>query len=336
MRKSIYWVVLLLMVVIAGCKKDKNSNKDGLWSRSADFEGVPRNGAFVFMIDNKAYVGTGYSKDERLKDVWMYNGDTKTWYPMADFPGAARSNGVAFSINGKGYFGTGYDGDKALKDFWEYTPTTNSWRQVADMPITSGRYDAVAFALNNRGYVGTGKDNDSKEQSDFYSYDPSANTWKKENSIGIKRSGAFTFTINGKVYIGGGVNNGSYAAELYQFNPEDGSWITKRDLNRYDDADNDDNSDADNYDLSRANTMAFTIGGAGYITCGLKFSALNDTWRYDPVKDFWTQVHAFKGSNRSYGVAFVIKNLGYVTTGNNGSTRLDDTWVYDPNGVDKN
>ncbi|WP_177183919.1 kelch repeat-containing protein [Mucilaginibacter sp. OK283] len=332
MKRSIYWIMLLFTTLV-GCKKE-DSDKDGAWSRSADFEGEPRNGAFVFTIDNKAYVGTGYDGDDRFNDVWMFDGDKKTWYPMAVFPGKARSNGVAFTINEKGYFGTGYDGDTALKDFWEYTPSTNSWRKIADMPINVGRYDAVAFSLNNKGYVGTGKDNDSKEQSDFYSYDPNTDTWKKENSLTVKRSGAFTFTVNGNVYVGGGTNNGSYTPELYEFNPVDGSWIIKRDLNRFDDDDNDEKNDDDNYDLSRSNTMAFTIGGNGYITCGMKYSALNDTWRYDPVKDFWTQVDTFEGTNRAYGVAFTIKNLAYVTTGNNGSTRLDDTWVFDPNAVD--
>lgn len=331
MKQINLYFLFLLLSVFAGCKKDDDDDdRTGDWIRKSDFGGVPRTGAFVFTIGDNAYVGTGYDGDVHLSDVWMYDGNKNTWVRKAIFPGAARSNAVAFTINGKGYVGTGYDGDVGLKDFWEYSPDTDSWRQIADLPIVSGRYGAVAFTLNNFGYVGTGKDNDDKDQPDFYKYDPSTNQWNIITSIGIKRSGAFAFVVDGKAYVGGGINNGQYTPEFYEYNAADDTWIEKRDLNRADDDDNDDDNDDDDYNLQRQYSMTFVIGNDAYITGGSSGYILNDTWKYNTATDIWTEVDAFEGSSRQYAVAFTVKGKGFVTTGSNGSLRFDDNWMFDP------
>lgn len=322
------YLLLLLVLFFSACKKD-DDDKNGDWQRRSDFEGVPRNGAFVFTIGDNSYVGTGYDGDVRLSDMWMYNGDKNTWYQMAAFPGAPRSNAVGFSLNGKGYVGTGYDGNVALKDFWEYDPKTNQWKRIADLPA-SARYDAVAFTLNNKGYVGTGRDNDEKDQQDFYSYDALSNHWEKVNSLGVKRSGAFAFVIGDKAYVGGGRNNGQFAPQFYEFTAQDNLWTLKRSLNARDEDDNDDNSDDDDYNITRANAACFVIGNMAYIACGTNGSALNDTWSYNVATDIWKEMDAFEGYNRQYAVGFSFQNKGFVTTGINGNSRFDDTWFFDP------
>ncbi len=330
MKKINLYFLLVLLALFAGCKKsDDDDDRTGDWTRKADFEGVPRNAAFSFTIGTYSYVGTGYDGDDRLTDMWMYDSTKNTWYQMAAFPGKARSNAVAFAVNGKGYVGTGYDGDNALNDFYEYDPTTNTWKQVADMPI-AGRYNAVAFTIGNMGYVGTGRDGDDKDQADFYSYDPTSNAWTKTVSIGVKRSGAFAFVIDGKAYVGGGINNGSYETQFYEFEPARGTWIEKRDLNRSDDDDNDDDNDDDDYNLSRAYASCFVIGSNGYLTGGTNGGSILNTYRYDVADDFWVEVDAFEGSARQYAASFTAGGKGFVVTGSNGASRYDDNWMFDP------
>jgi N-acetylneuraminic acid mutarotase len=327
---TIYLILLSLTLVTSCAKDDDDEDKTGDWVRQADFEGIPRSASFVFSVGDQAYVGAGFDGDDRLSDMWMYDGNKNTWYSMAPFPGKARSNAVAFTINGKGYAGSGYDGNVALKDFWEYTPETNSWKQISDLPTASGRYDAVGFSLLDKGYVGSGKDNDQKDQSDFYRYDAQTDTWEKIESLPIKRSGAFSFVIGSYGYIGGGTNNSLNTDNFYAYDPQSESWITKRDLNRSDDDDNSDDSDDDDYNLSRAYASSFVIGRDGYITGGVTSYALNDTWRYDVNQDKWFEVDAFEGANRQYAVSFSVKDKGFVATGANGTARYDDTWKFDP------
>lgn len=326
MKKTIIYCFIILISGFAGCKKDdEEEDLTGDWVRASDFEGVPRNGAFAFTINDKAYVGTGYDGNIRLADTWMFEADKNTWFSVATFPGKARSHSVTFVANGKGYVGTGFDGDQALKDFWEYDPQTNKWKEIAPLPTTQGRYEAVGFAIANMGYVGAGKDNDRKDQQDFYCYNPIDNSWRKVASLGIKRSGAFSFVLGTMAYVGGGTNNGSYSEDFYQYNPSTDRWSERKDLDQSDNEDND-----DDYVITRANAATFVIDGTAYVISGNLNYALASTWKYDETGDRWIQVDNLEGSPRAHSVAFSIGNKGYITTGNSGSLRYDDNWRFDP------
>jgi len=338
MRKLFSFILcLFLFTALSSCSSsDDDEELVGDWLRQSDFEGVSRSDAASFVIDNIAYLGTGYtaatSAETRLVDFWKYDPSQDNWYSIASFPGKARNKAVAFSAGGKGYVGLGTDGTNVLKDFWQYDPGSNSWTQVADFPTAKGRYGAVAFAINETGYVGCGNDGDN-DQQDFYQYNPSTNSWTQVSSMKSKRVNPFVFVINNKAYVGGGSNNGSYVYTFYSFDPTENSWTRLHSL--YPDGD-DEETDAiqadDNYDynLQRTSAVAFTISGYGYITTGTYNSVLNTTWQYNPGKDLWTQVDTFEGSSREGAVGFALNNKGYVATGRSGTLRLDDLWKYDP------
>lgn len=338
MRKLFSFILCLsLFTALSSCSSsDDDEELVGDWLRQSDFEGVSRSDAASFVIDNIAYVGTGYttatSAESRLNDFWKYDPDQDNWYSIAPFPGKARNKAVAFSAGGKGYVGLGTDGTNVLKDFWQYDPGSNSWTQVADFPTAKGRYGAVAFAINETGYVGCGNDGDN-DQQDFYQYNPATNNWTQVSSMKSKRVNPFVFVINNKAYVGGGSNNGSYVYTFYSFDPTENSWSRLHSL--YPDGDDEETDaiqDDDNYDynLQRTSAAAFTIAGYGYITTGTYNSVLNTTWQYNPGKDIWTQVDTFEGSSREGALGFALNNKGYVATGRSGTLRLDDLWKYDP------
>lgn len=332
---------LLALCLAVGCQnEDEEDVLLGDWGRKADFEGVSRSDATAFVINDTAYVGTGFtsstSTDSRLSDFWKYNADQDNWYAIASFPGKARSKAVAFSVGGKGYVGLGTDGTNLLTDFWEYNPTSNSWKQVASFPLTKGRYGAVAFGIGNYGYVGCGNDGDN-DQQDFYQFNPSTNAWVQVASIKSKRVYPFVFVIDNVAYVGGGSNNGSYVASFFAYNPSSNTWSQKHSL--YPDGDDEEtdaikDNDDYNYNLQRTSPTAFAMGGRGYITTGTYSSVLNNTWQYNPLVDIWEQVDSFEGSAREATVGFTIKNLGYLATGRSGTSRFDDLWKFDPNASD--
>ena len=208
----------------------------GNWVESGiNFPGTPRGGAVCFVIDNKAYVGTGANTKntedrERFRD-FFYCTPTEDgglgWsapYEVAPMPveSAKRNGAVAFALNGKGYVGTGYDGTTYLKDFWEYDPQGTSlvkdeygvertckgkWTRIADYPGDTCRY-AVAFVIEgkytkdgkDRAFVGTGEDYLSIKKADFHSFD--GENWDSapyDNvpSIGTERSQASAFVAWG-------------------------------------------------------------------------------------------------------------------------------------------
>jgi hypothetical protein len=99
-----------------------------LWSQKSNFPGERRSGAAGFVINGKAYVGTGagYDSPYILNDFWEYDFQSGQWTRKNDFPGGYRIGILAFTYNGSGYFLMGSN----TADFWKYNHQDDSWIQL--------------------------------------------------------------------------------------------------------------------------------------------------------------------------------------------------------------
>ena len=347
-------LVLLGSLGLTSCKSSDSTTVLGNWTKSSTFAGTQRSNAVSFVINNVAYVGTGVDLNAvKYKDFYSFDPSTGSWNKMTPMPAAAaaRYNAVAFSAAGKGYVGTGYDGTNLLSDFWQFDPTVNtvttttvgtvtttttttgSWKRVADFPTPngSGRYGAVAASISDIGYVGCGYDGNN--QKDFYTYNPTSNTWSALASgfPGDKRIGALAFVINGQMYVGTGINNNLYNTDFWSYNPAGNKWTQLRYLANI-------SNSTESYDYSavaRAYASSFVVGNLGYVTVGSNSAVRADCQAYDPTTDTWTATNPFTftgggGAGRNSAVSFGIGNYGYVGTGYNGSQRFDDFYKFDP------
>ncbi|MBV6644833.1 MAG: galactose oxidase [Cyclobacteriaceae bacterium] len=323
MRFSVLGLAISGLVLIHACNESTEDELDGNWMKRSSLDGNIRSSAVVFVVDQFAYVGTGFNgqDDDYYADFWRYDPSIDSWNLVDTFPGAPRSSAVAFSIGTKGYVGTGYDGDDELKDFWSYDTETDEWTDIASFP-GSARRGAVAFAVGGKGYVGTGYDGSNTK--DFYEYDPTNDSWRKITSIlGEKRVNAAAFVINDKAYVGTGTNNGVLELDFFEFDPllaDSGSPWKK--LTALD--------DDDDYSIIREGASAFAIDGLGYITTGSVGSLLSTTWEYDPVTDLWEQRTSLEASARIDAIGFTVANRGYVAMGRNSSFYFDDIWELHP------
>jgi len=326
-------LVLSIILPLVSCSGSSENDLVGNWVKLSDMEGVPRTSATGVAVGSVGYLGTGLDQnDDRLTDFWKYDPQNNQWTQVDGFPGAGRTNAVSFAADGKLYVGTGFDGTvrKRLNDFYEYNPSTNTWTTILedDNSTFAGREGAVAFTINNIGYVGCGVDGDGNILKDFYAYDPSAGTWTKTASIGgAKRTDAAAFVINNEAYVVSGINNGSYVSEFWKYNATDDAWVQLRSIT---DA-TAESFDDDYTDIVRNNSVAFTIGGKGYLATGGRNSSGTSVWEYNPTTDLWVEKTGFEGSARYNAVAFTINDMGYVTTGQNSSYYFDDIWRFDPN-----
>jgi N-acetylneuraminic acid mutarotase len=326
-KRNLLLTTMIVLLTVMACSDPVEATEEllGEWYKQSSYEGVARSGAVGFVIDGKAYVGTGYDGDKWLKDFYQYDAEKNNWYKKADFPGVARSAAVAFALNGKGYVGTGFDGTDYLKDFYEYDPSTDSWIQVADFSGTA-RFQATAFVLDNLGYVGTGYDGNYLK--DIYAYDPLYNTWiQKASYSGDKLINAFSFSIDGRAYVGGGMNNGVLNQELWEYDPLSDIWKEKNDLQ---DDDSDDDEEDEGYTIARVLSSYFVIKGKGYVCLGTRSSLDSQIWEYNPSVDAWELKTAFEGSLREAAVGFTIEDKGYIATGRSAAYRFDDLWKFDP------
>ena len=328
-RKNWLFALLVFFIgvsfVTTSCKKSDDSSSDGIdeWFEDSDFTGKSRNGAIGFTIGSNGYLTAGYDGTNFRNDSWKFTPTTGAWEKLADFPGDARYDGVSFVIGDNAYVGTGIKGSKSYtKDFYKYDSKTNTWSKIADYPGDAS-YGAIAFSLNGKGYVGTGYSEENDWSKEFYEYDPATDKWSSMAAPfpGSKRVYGFTFTIDGVVYVGGGVSNNQFPKDFYKF--DGAKWTRLQDLNR------DDNSYT--YDVTRKNASVFVINNMGYVTIGSKSSVIGSTWKYNPKTDVWNDDHqSFLGSARDGAVSFSLNNAGYITTGKNGSSRFDDTWKFTP------
>ncbi|WKN33885.1 kelch repeat-containing protein [Porifericola rhodea] len=132
---------------------------------------------------------------------------------------------------------------------------------------------------------------------------------------GPARSGAISFSIGNRAYVGLGYDGSDRLNDFWEYDQDRNFWVKR----------------ATFPGSARNAAVAFAANGKGYITTGYDGSnELKDFWEYDPNTDSWTQKADFPGDARIGAVAFSIDNMGYVGTGNNGDNDLKDFWKYDP------
>lgn len=194
------------------------------WSKKSSFIGNKRGGATHFSIGGNIYVGLGIDYEPYIPisyaDFYKYNPTSDLWTRVSDIPFnnfgvSERAITASFVINGLGYF-TGGGSTTGDLDAWSYNPTSDSWNRIAD-DTHSVFSRNPGFSLNGFGFItGTGASG-----LESWRYDPMNNIWEQSYNIGKPRGANFVFSLNGKVYIGGGgFPTGSFVSyELFEFVP---------------------------------------------------------------------------------------------------------------------
>lgn len=326
LKKALAFSILLVPFFLASCSEDDTTEElVGNWLKRSSFDGPARSSAVGFVIGNFAYVATGYTGDEYLNDLWVYNSDGDYWEQKADFIGVKRSAASGFELNGKGYVGLGYDGTNRLKDFYEYNPTTNVWTKKADF-AGSARYGAVGFQVSGKAYFGTGYDGNFLK--DFYQYNATNDSWTLSSGFGgEKRRNATVFVINDKAYFGTGTSNNVLQYDFWEFNGATEVWTKKRDIDRGTD-DDDDNEYNEDYQILRANASSFVLNNLGYVVCGDNSTSV---WQYNPATDLWTEKTSLEASGRIDAIGFTVNNRGFVMLGRSGTSYFDNLMEFKPN-----
>ncbi|MBV9963041.1 MAG: T9SS type A sorting domain-containing protein [Parafilimonas sp.] len=300
------------------------------WQQKCFTDVSIRNGATAFSIGNNGYISGGFDgQGTRVySDVFQYNQSTDTWTKVADYPGGSTQHLItqnpgtlfawAFSVESKAYMGY-------YKSFWAYDSVTKSWSQKANSPDSLN--PGAAFSINNNGYVLRG------DTTLFYQYNTQTNKWtKKANFPGGKRNGATAFTINKKGYIGmgGTIRYNPAYKDFYEYDPSTNAWTRK----------------ANFPGGIRTDAVGFSIGKFGYAGTGNGDANASpngngsiDFYRYSPANDKWVRMADFIGGARHLAAAFTINGKGYVGTGdddythvNNPSGTHGDFYEYTPSG----
>jgi N-acetylneuraminic acid mutarotase len=128
--------------------------------------------------------------------------------------------------------------------------------------------------VNNRGYVGTGVIDGASwtTTGDFWEYDPTGDTWtKRADFFGVTRGYAQGFAINGKGYIGLGVQYiepMTLPVDLWEYDPQGNAWTRQPDLPG----------------SGRGMAVSFVIDSRGYVGLGSGADSMDrsDIWKFIP------------------------------------------------------
>ncbi len=312
-----------------------------IWFHKPDFNGDGRTEAVSFVLNNKAYIATGYDGLQLLDDLWKYDPyggpeNKGTWTQLSDFGGTPRKSAVAFTINDTAYVGTGIidlSNNTPTGDMWKWTEEGgmyNYWRRIDSLGKNGERYNAVAFTLTvddeKRGYIALGTR--STNFNDLLYYNPDADSagattgaaWVSGDTyLGGNVTEAVVAVLNNRAIVGSGIDNeGTYRNDFYVFDPTAGASGRWRGITQSCPA------------PPRANGVAFALSFSRSSTTKNYFyfgtgrdqdSLYNDWWRYDYVQGKWEQCSDIKDDQdiaqaRQGGIGFgIVKKEEHVEYG---------------------
>ncbi|MEP7279316.1 MAG: kelch repeat-containing protein [Bacteroidota bacterium] len=197
------------------------------WTRKADFGGSARTDAVGFGIGDKGYVTTG-NDGNALKDFWMYDPATDQWTQKVSLGGSKREGAVAFVYKNQGYVTTGINNGQTVNDLWVYDPAADKWAQKRFISnVSTDTYDdsynvirsnATAFVMGDNAYVCTGENGSILKT--VWEYNFASDLWAEKTGFeGLERTGAVSFTVKGRGFLGTGRNSTYRFDDLKEFFP---------------------------------------------------------------------------------------------------------------------
>jgi hypothetical protein len=144
--------------------------------------------------------------------------------------------------------------------------------------------------------------------------------WEQRAAFpGPSRGNAFSFSVNGKGYMGTGTGASGLLADFWEYDQASDQWTQL----------------ANFPGGARANASVFVVGDKAYVGLGeagtLWSDSQSDLWMFDPTDLSWTPKAAYPGGKRWGSLSFGLNNKGYFAGGKNfqGLNTLD-FWEYDP------
>ena len=259
------------------------SPETSTWRKLADFPAKLFGAGVGFTAKNKLVFIPNVIDNTFTNDVYRFDIANNVWKKVTSYPGTRLSGYTLFADDNYGYMlGGGYSNSNnyifTVKSFRRYDPAADTWKALPDFPGTSRR-DLKSFKVGNKVIVFGGQSMMGTAQSlyptDSWSFDLVSETWKKIKDVPlyINAASCFSFEVNGKAYIGGGLNlEGVISSSIYEYDPIADTFVKKDNI----------------IDKSMLVMSAGTsLGGHGYIMFGkpsfdYHLQPLKEVFRFDP------------------------------------------------------
>lgn len=190
-----------------------------------------------------------------------------------------------------------------------------AWEQKQNYPVAAGADGGVCFAIGDTIYVGGGLN--SKQ---FRKYVPANDQWLSAGLLpGVltDRSFGIGFSVDGKGYVGMGIDGFTKKNDMWEYDPATGSWTQKQNFPG----------------MASDGFYVFVINNLAYIGAGedpFTLQQYNAAYSFNPLANVWTQLSDFPTSGVIYPFSFSINQKGYVSCGQNSLGTTTETFQYEP------
>lgn len=310
MRKSVISLFAFLIICLKPLAQPT-------WAQLTDFPGAERDDGVAFVINNKAYCGSG------LQVGWVLAGDfyafdlaTETWSTVASLPaGEQRQYACGFTDGTNGFIFGGEAFGSDLNDLWMYSPATNSWTAKASKP-GNGVRGASCFVIGTMAYIVGGAFTTNDAINEVWAYDMVTDTWTQKNNLPITNWRGSATSAKGKGYLLYGMNSAyAYSRYLYEYDPTGDNWTYKSTFAGPGTGKVYANMQAINDDL-----VVFA-GKDSLNACN------NQLWTYNLISNSWLSVSTLTSTLRKGGMGFTNAGTYYYTCGiSQADVRLKETW----------
>ncbi len=179
-------------------------------------------------VNDKIYAIGGKSGGIGSSVVEQYDPVTDTWTTKTSMP-TARQWLSTSAVNGKIYAigGNTQAGAPSLATVEEYNPATDTWTKKADMP--TARFALSTSVVDGKIYaIGGALDPGGQGLRTVEMYDPVTNIWSIKPSMLTRRATFLsTSTVNGIIYVIGGVTGHTSIATVEAYDPANDTWTEK-------------------------------------------------------------------------------------------------------------
>lgn len=197
-----------------------------------------------------------------------------------------------------------------------YAEDLGNWELRAD--ISLARYGNATISENGKIYNigGYYHNNGVKYASNVDEYDPSTDKWIIKSNLPKARAIMGIASVNHKIYIFGGLENGTPVKTVEEYDPVTNSWSKKTDM------------PTAKYGMGVAvvDNKIYVIGGQD----GRNF--FNTVEEYDPLTDTWTKKNNMPSARTGSAVTFnqKIYMIGGANTNGSYNVPLKTVEEYDP------
>jgi N-acetylneuraminic acid mutarotase len=332
-------IIRAISVLVLGVATAAGAFADGYWRPSAELPD-PRAGLAAVELNGRIYAAGGSGLTEPNSTVEFFDPSTLQWRDTSALPRGLERFGMA-ALNGRIYAAGGYAlGNRSdrsgnefstqsnefvrldleplgpINEMWSMDPAEGTWLRETSMPGPKASFQLLA--LNDRLYAVGGEDG----LDGVFVFDPQTRLWDiLPAPAEVSRRGAAAVVLDGRIYLIGGVDNGTTTGRVDIFDPATGNWTIGPAL-----------------PAPRAGHAAAVLDGAIHVVGG-RSEGLNSTLdshlRLDPDTGGWGEAASLQTPRTDAAAVSVNGELMVIGGGAGGGffapfTAIGATEIYSP------